>query len=1109
LYGYLTKPLAKDTNPNPRFALMTHVKLIPPSSTYSTTTTTTTSETKETKESIDTIDTKDTKDNIDTKQAPPPHPTYTLDVVLLLFQRGLKAGLQDNRIFRSYGLACWQKYLCGDSFDNPTQPHHPSATATLRADECLKASYEYLGRVSILSENERNPLFMITFARVCEASGEINRALRILGDMVSKFDEWEYLPHAIVYASNLCYHPCFASKLHKRGLQYMEYVTQESFDPQNMHQSETTKGKIDLAKIKQLGWTEWELYFTVGRAYQIAGRGDLAAPKFRLSLQTKQHLATLDMVTDTMLIRWLQNNETWKYMGDLYRGAGLNLFAADALAQSIHLEPVHSVGHWLPLADALRRAGAGNEAIKATAHAYEIDRCHEAVRLRLQSWSPEWRGMFQTESRHVTKIQSCMRRHLAKVHTATLRQQHHAKVFVVQGLQYWWRYYRGLQVRRAKRQRCRALFLKIQTRVRDQIFYAWSMHAERCHNVSALRHTIVMKMVAKVYREWEAYAKYAAERRRIDRARQVAQEQKVNKVLMKILRRMETKVFYQWSVYAQRSIGIKHMMRRMLLEKKKFIKDRWYTNVIDAIEERRMKLEPTVFVRDDDLTRRLYHADVLHKKTVATKFPPRLHPYVIGVGESWKRKTSRLNTVASCLYRAHKIGDTVQIPHGVPFTERELSDFMAFHSVVSTAAPMTASDGRTLAEYLIGNQSVRSLLLYNGQLQDKGVMAIAATIELTTPEVHNVVLQTLGIGNHNVGPRGAVALGKALVAKHCTLTCLYLENNPRIGNEGVAMLAEALSRNVRLEKLVLSGNNVSDPGCLALAHSLKKNATLRRLTLNHNNIGGKGFAGLLTIMSNGRNTTLSHLSMHHNTRVGDEGMAHLSKCIGASLSHVVDLDFSSCGINDHGAQTLAKGFSGYYNKGRAGSSGDNAHTALLLLQRLSVCGNAIHGSAAKTLTEAVGKVTEGCAIELEGNPIDPTTKGALVFETFNKRIGSPRRKTSPRKGGGGGDNSMFVSSQQLSHLTAPEAPSLKRGRGGNNQFLPSRAAMESLGRVGLDRIKDEQLKSPPRTRTEEDEEGEEVLSFSPAGFQGVVLPPPKKNLLMRGKRNKGGGRKYY
>ena len=69
--------------------------------------------------------------------------------------------------------------------------------------------------------------------------------------------------------------------------------------------------------------------------------------------------------------------------------------------------------------------------------------------------------------------------------------------------------------------------------------------------------------------------------------------------------------------------------------------------------------------------------------------------------------------------------------------------------------------------------------------------------------------------------------------------------------------------------------------------------------------------------------------------------------------------------------------------------------------------------------------------------------------------------------------------------------------------------MESLGRVGLDRIKDEQLKSPPRTRTEEDEEGEEVLSFSPAGFQGVVLPPPKKNLLMRGKRNKGGGRKYY
>ena len=70
----------------------------------------------------------------------------------------------------------------------------------------------------------------------------------------------------------------------------------------------------------------------------------------------------------------------------------------------------------MPLADALRLAGAGNEATKAAAHAYEIDRCHEAVRLRLQSWSPEWRVMFQTESKYVTKIQSCMRRHLAKLH---------------------------------------------------------------------------------------------------------------------------------------------------------------------------------------------------------------------------------------------------------------------------------------------------------------------------------------------------------------------------------------------------------------------------------------------------------------------------------------------------------------------------------------------------------------------------------------------------------------------------------------------------------------------------------------------------------------------
>ena len=73
------------------------------------------------------------------------------------------------------------------------------------------------------------------------------------------------------------------------------------------------------------------------------------------------------------------------------------------------------------------------------------------------------------------------------------------------------------------------------------------------------------------------------------------------------------------------------------------------------------------------------------------------------------------------------------------------------------------SDGRTLAEKMIGNKSVRSLLLYNGRLGDKGAMAIGATLAART----GAVVQTLGIGNNGVGPRGAAALGKALAEKHC------------------------------------------------------------------------------------------------------------------------------------------------------------------------------------------------------------------------------------------------------------------------------------------------------------------------------------------------------
>jgi hypothetical protein len=1075
LYGFVTKPLAesRNTEKNPRCALTTHVKLV--------------------------------------SSIVPPNKGFGLDEVLLLMKRGLDAGLQDNRIFRAYGLAAWQKCLSGEAFSIANKDYKDP----IDPKDCLKISYQYLGRVSTLIENSANPFFLVTFARVCEANGEINRALTVLGKMVSDFDTWEYLPHAILYASNLCYHPCFKSEHLKRGLQYIEYVTHEMMDKyfkkKALEEINTTNNETKEIKKKEnnntfLGWEQWELYFTVARAYQISGRGDLAAPRFRVALQIKKKLATPTMITDTMLIHWLQDSNTWQYMGTLYIGAGLNLFAADSLAQSIHLEKVHSVGHWLPLADALRRAGAYGESVMASAHAYEIDRCHDSVRRRLHSWSPEWRSMFQVESKVVTLIQAVMRRYLAGLKMIEVRKLHAIKIFNVKTIQYWYKYYKGLKDRRAKRMGSKLILVKINKRLCKKVFRLFSRVVERNRNARSLRKRILLRLTKNVYDGWAMYAKISAEQRKLYLEAQAQQERKVNRVLQKILRRMETKVFYQWTLYANRSIKIKNMMRRILLERKRFLKDRWYTNVIDAIEERRMKIEPTIFIRDDDLTRRLHHASLLGGPRL-NKISKQLQPYIIGPGGSWKRSNSRLTKMRTCFYRARKIGETIQIPNGVPISEEELKECMSFKSFVSTSAPMTSSDGRTIAEYLIGNQFTRSLLLYNGQLQDKGVMAIAATIEFSSPEIQNSVLQTLGIGNHNVGVRGALALSKALKAKHCALTCLYLENNPKIGDVGIEMIANALEKNVRLEKLVLSSNNINDKGCVSLANSMIKNSSLRHLTLNHNNIGCSGFNALISVMSNGRNTTLSHLIISNNTKISNTGASHLAKCIGSSMSHIIELDVSSCDINDSGILAIEKSLTKLYTDNHGNREDETASDTndrrvgggtieMLFLQRLSLCDNFIHGSAAKKLSDSIGKVTNGCVIEFEGNPIDPISKGSLVYDSFSKRIGSPR-KASPRKGGA--SEYMFQSSQELKlHLVEPEAPS----RTINNKFLPSRAALESLGKVGLQKIQYEnETKSSPKGR--EEEEGEESMpSFSPAGFSLKALPPVKPGLLPRINRKK-------
>ena len=73
------------------------------------------------------------------------------------------------------------------------------------------------------------------------------------------------------------------------------------------------------------------------------------------------------------------------------------------------------------------------------------------------------------------------------------------------------------------------------------------------------------------------------------------------------------------------------------------------------------------------------------------------------------------------------------------------------------------------------NTVLRTLLLYNGDIRDKGVMAIAQALSGS----HVSVLQTLGFGNNGIGER-AQSLGSMPEGETCQFNCFVLGNNQKL-----------------------------------------------------------------------------------------------------------------------------------------------------------------------------------------------------------------------------------------------------------------------------------------------------------------------------------------
>lgn len=167
-----------------------------------------------------------------------------------------------------------------------------------------------------------------------------------------------------------------------------------------------------------------------------------------------------------------------------------------------------------------------------------------------------------------------------------------------------------------------------------------------------------------------------------------------------------------------------------------------------------------------------------------------------------------------------------------------------------------------LAEFLRTDTQLRELYLHHNQITQQGAMELFASLQYNNTKLDTLNLESNHItlnNNYNVpempnlkmlilasnplGVPGMQALTGMLTNKRSTLKWLDLSET-EVGDQGVALLAQALAVNCTLEHVMLSGNGLSDEAAKSMAWMLENNTTLLGVDMALNPIGLDGVHSL-------------------------------------------------------------------------------------------------------------------------------------------------------------------------------------------------------------------------------------------------------------------------
>lgn len=176
------------------------------------------------------------------------------------------------------------------------------------------------------------------------------------------------------------------------------------------------------------------------------------------------------------------------------------------------------------------------------------------------------------------------------------------------------------------------------------------------------------------------------------------------------------------------------------------------------------------------------------------------------------------------------------------------------------------------------------------------------TIQLANVLSNNTSLKRLLLQDNQIGRVGACELAKALKVNK-TLEELVLFSN-QIGDNGACELARALSHyNTTLRRLCLGNNGLGNEGAKLLARMLKRNTSLITLSLDFNQIGKEGAEFLAKALET--NKTLRDLNLGTNREFGDDGAKIFAEVL-KSNAFLRNFNLSETGISNTGAFALAE-----------------------------------------------------------------------------------------------------------------------------------------------------------------------------------------------------------